>query len=79
MGPERTPSPPIGEMRLTWAPRPRPEERRRFVEPERSVPDVRGVSKGNGHEEGVLGYGPASRTRARVSSAGVDNKGKGRA
>ncbi|KAF8606460.1 hypothetical protein BDV93DRAFT_542708 [Ceratobasidium sp. AG-I] len=80
MGPERTPSPPIGEMRLAWAPRPRPEERRRFLEPERSVPDMTVGAKVGERKEGAIGYGPASRTRARVSSAGgADVKGKGRA
>ncbi|QRW04227.1 hypothetical protein RhiLY_03226 [Ceratobasidium sp. AG-Ba] len=78
MGPERTPSPPIGETRLTWAPKVKADERRRYVEPELSVPGpkVSGNVKAQGGVS-VEDFGPASRTRARVIVGGV--KGKGRA
>ncbi|QRV90002.1 hypothetical protein RhiJN_18020 [Ceratobasidium sp. AG-Ba] len=79
MGPERTPSPPIGETRLTWAPKVKADERRRYVEPELSVPGpkVSGNVKAQG-DVSLEESGPASRTRARVISAG-GVKGKGRA
>ncbi|KAG9126461.1 hypothetical protein FRC07_003355, partial [Ceratobasidium sp. 392] len=69
MGPERTPSPPIGESRRTWAPKTRVEDRRRYLEPEPSVPGSK--IKVEGQTGLVLDnsskdtFGPASRTRAR--------------
>ncbi|KAG8745877.1 hypothetical protein FRC12_014429, partial [Ceratobasidium sp. 428] len=80
----RTPSPPIGESRVTWAPKTKTEDRRRFLEPEPSVPEPKvkieaqpgTVLDGSSKEV----FGPASRTRARVSNGGVSGgKGKARA
>ncbi|KAG8749535.1 hypothetical protein FRC12_013377 [Ceratobasidium sp. 428] len=84
MGPERTPSPPIGESRVTWAPKTKAEDRRRFLVPEPSVPEPKvkieaqpGTALGGSSGEV---FGPASRTRARVSNGGVGaGKGKARA
>ncbi|KAG8693254.1 hypothetical protein FRC08_009231 [Ceratobasidium sp. 394] len=83
MGPERTPSPPIGETRRTWAPKARAGDCSEFAEPEQPALDLKtGVEIQSGLAvDGFKGeFGPASRTRARVSNVGVGiGKGKGRA
>ncbi|KAG9104635.1 hypothetical protein FRC06_000399 [Ceratobasidium sp. 370] len=76
MGPERTPSPPIGVSRLTWAPNTGVEGPRRFVEPEQSVLELKagGLMVDNSKEE----FGPALRTRARLSNVITTGTGKGK-